>query len=253
MPGEPTRDVRIVYQRGIDAIVVGGRKIILRRFSVDGIVWGRETVWIDEGDRFAAIVSRIHILPLEGDSRRSEGRAAALQAVGDRGPHRRSGEQLKADSVLSPIRRVRAHRRATDRRHRPSANRRCGRGRSRWAHRRRRPAVIDRQFHAACGSSTSGARRSRLGLWDMHAHAAQIEWLPAYLAAGVTTIRDMGGETPFLDRDQRHTRDLLKPQFLLAGLVDGDATGGFGAIVAATPEQGRDARRSTTRGSASSR
>ena len=36
------------------------------------------------------------------------------------------------------------------------------------------------------------------GLWDMHAHAAQIEWLPAYLAAGVTTIRDMGGETPFL-------------------------------------------------------
>ena len=34
------------------------------------------------------------------------------------------------------------------------------------------------------------------GLWDMHAHAAQIEWLPAYLAAGVTTFRDMGDLNP---------------------------------------------------------
>ena len=32
------------------------------------------------------------------------------------------------------------------------------------------------------------------GLWDMHGHASQIEWAPAYLAAGVTTVRDMGAE-----------------------------------------------------------
>src|SRR4029077_2186554 len=36
------------------------------------------------------------------------------------------------------------------------------------------------------------------GLWDMHAHAANIEWLDAYMGAGVTTIRDMGGEQPYL-------------------------------------------------------
>ena len=36
------------------------------------------------------------------------------------------------------------------------------------------------------------------GLWDMHAHAGQTDWAPVYLASGVTTIRDMGGEEAFL-------------------------------------------------------
>ena len=79
------------------------------------------------------------------------------------------------------------------------------------------------------------------GLWDMHAHVAQIEWLPAYLAAGVTTFRDMGGEQPFLTaiRDAIVSGKGLGPRVLLAGLVDGDAAGAFGAVVAATPDQGR--------------
>ncbi len=65
LPGEPTRAVRI-EQRGTDTVTTMAGKSILRRFSVDGIVWGRETVWIDGAGRFAAIVSRVHILPLEG-------------------------------------------------------------------------------------------------------------------------------------------------------------------------------------------
>ena len=83
MPGEPTRDVRIEH-RGTDAVVAGGRKITLRRFSIDGVVWGRETVWLDEADRFAAIVSRIHILPIEGVREDLKDALPALQAVGDR-------------------------------------------------------------------------------------------------------------------------------------------------------------------------
>jgi imidazolonepropionase-like amidohydrolase len=75
----------------------------------------------------------------------------------------------------------------------------------------------------------------------MHAHAANIEWLPAYLGAGVTTIRDMGGEQPYLTalRDTVASGRGLGPRVLLAGLVDGDAPGAFGATVAGTPEQGR--------------
>ncbi len=65
LPGEPTRDVRI-EQRGTDTVTTAAGKSTLRRFSVDGIIWGRETVWIDGAGRFAAIVSRVHILPLEG-------------------------------------------------------------------------------------------------------------------------------------------------------------------------------------------
>ena len=79
------------------------------------------------------------------------------------------------------------------------------------------------------------------GLWDMHAHASNIEWAPAYLAAGVTTIRDMGGERRYLMaiRDAIRRRPGLGPRVLLAGLVDGDAPDAFGVVVAGTPEQGR--------------
>ena len=36
------------------------------------------------------------------------------------------------------------------------------------------------------------------GLWDMHAHYEQVEWGPIYLAAGVTSVRDVGNEFDFI-------------------------------------------------------
>mgnify|MGYP003342027297 CR=1 FL=1 len=51
------------------------------------------------------------------------------------------------------------------------------------------------------------------GLWDMHAHAAQVEWGPAYLAAGVTTARDMGGEPISLFLKNRTIRCWRIPRF----------------------------------------
>jgi imidazolonepropionase-like amidohydrolase len=51
----------------------------------------------------------------------------------------------------------------------------------------------------------------------------------------------MGGELPYLIgmRDTVASGRGLGPRVLLAGLVDGDAGGAFGAVVAATPGQGR--------------
>ena len=40
----------------------------------------------------------------------------------------------------------------------------------------------------------------------MHAHFAQVECGPAYLAAGVTTARDLGGEFEFITA----VRDAIK-------------------------------------------
>lgn len=79
------------------------------------------------------------------------------------------------------------------------------------------------------------------GLWDMHAHAGQTDWAPVYLASGVTTIRDMGGEEGFLVaiRDAIDSGRGLGPRYLLAGLVDGGPSPhSFGKVVADTPEQG---------------
>jgi imidazolonepropionase-like amidohydrolase len=238
MPGEPTREVRI-EQRGTDAIVAGGRTITLRRFSIDGIVWGRETVWLDEGNRFAAIVSRIHILPIEGVRPDLKDALPSLQksAIADR--MNDLARQLKEIPTVADRTFALAGARLIDGSGRPPIDNAV--------------VVVRGGRVAAAGprASTPVPAGMRVldvsgaviapGLWDMHAHAAQIEWLPAYLAAGVTTIRDMGGETPFLTamRDSIASGKGLGPRVLLAGLVDGDAAGAFGAVVAATPEQGR--------------
>src|SRR5262249_29998228 len=79
------------------------------------------------------------------------------------------------------------------------------------------------------------------GLWDMHAHAGQTDWAPVYLASGVTTIRDMGGEEGFLVaiRDAIDSGKALGPRYLLAGLIDGGPSPhAFGKVVADTPDEG---------------
>jgi imidazolonepropionase-like amidohydrolase len=79
------------------------------------------------------------------------------------------------------------------------------------------------------------------GLWDMHTHVMQMEWAPVYLAAGVTTVRDMGNNLYFVVpfRDAIASNRILGPRTLVAGLVDGGGPNAFGAINATTPEEGR--------------
>jgi imidazolonepropionase-like amidohydrolase len=93
------------------------------------------------------------------------------------------------------------------------------------------------------GVTTIDAKGAALlpGLWEMHAHFAQVEWGPTYLAAGVTTARDCGNEFEFITavRDLIETGSGLGPRLVLAGLVDRSGTGTFGVNYADTPEQGR--------------
>ena len=79
------------------------------------------------------------------------------------------------------------------------------------------------------------------GLWDMHAHLHQLEWIPVYLAAGVTSVRDMGNELPFIVPLRRAVESgkAPGPHIVLAGLIDGDGPNAFGALSASTPDEGR--------------
>jgi imidazolonepropionase-like amidohydrolase len=202
-------------------------------------VWGRETVWIDATDRFAAIVSRIHILPLEAVR---EDLAAALPTLKASSIADRMSDlavMLKRVAPLAQGTFALAGARLIDGSGRPPIDNaviivRDGRIVSAG------PQSPNEMLYGDRVLDVSGATIIP-GLWDMHAHAAQIEWLPAYLAAGVTTIRDMGGEQPYLTamRAAVAAGTGLGPRVLLAGLVDGDAAGAFGAVVAASPEQGR--------------
>ena len=77
------------------------------------------------------------------------------------------------------------------------------------------------------------------GLWDMHAHFEQVEWGPIYLAAGVTTVRDCGNEFEFITavRDAIAQGRGLGPRILAAGIVDGTSTYTLGVEHVDTPEQ----------------
>src|SRR5213080_4033057 len=61
------------------------------------------------------------------------------------------------------------------------------------------------------------------GLWDMHSHLYQVEFGPAYLAAGITTARDVGNDIEFGTalRDAAKHGQGLGPRMLLAGYIDG--------------------------------
>ena len=79
------------------------------------------------------------------------------------------------------------------------------------------------------------------GLWDMHAHFEQVEWGPIYLAAGVTTVRDVGNETGVHRGRARRRGCRERP-----GAADAARRGhrrprprGLGVARAATPDEGR--------------
>jgi len=64
VPGDPTTSV-IVEDLGAARIGFGeGDAVTLRRFSIDGVAWGREILYLDTTSRFAAIVTRANLLPL---------------------------------------------------------------------------------------------------------------------------------------------------------------------------------------------
>jgi imidazolonepropionase-like amidohydrolase len=77
------------------------------------------------------------------------------------------------------------------------------------------------------------------GLWDMHAHFEQAEWGPAYLAAGVTTVRDCGNEFEFINSVKTaidHGKG-VGPHILKAGIIDGKGPRAIGVIQADTKDE----------------
>ena len=238
VPGDVDSRI-VVSERGRDVVMTAGRRVTLRRFSVDGVIWGRETVWIDEAGGFAALVSRVHILPLEAvrddlvdalpilQARAIEDRMEDLEDwMGSLPPRSEGtfaleGARIIVDPDTAPIDDGMV-------------------------------VIRDGRIHSVGPRSELGVpsgtqviraegRTIIAGLWDMHAHTSQIEWGPAYLAAGVTSVRDMGGEAAFLTafRDSVASGRGLGPALELAGLVDGPGDRGFGTVIASTPAEGR--------------
>ncbi len=186
-----------IEKRGRDTIEVAGKRFELDRYSVGGVIWGRETLWLDRDRKLAAAITvdaeynRFEAIREDFEAalptfvaRAAEDGMAVLAQLADRFSPKRPGplaivgatliDGNGAEPVEDSVVIVEGDRIAA-------------------AGPRARIAVpSDAQILEARGLALLP------GLWEMHAHFTQVEWGPIYLAAGVTTARDCANEFEFI-------------------------------------------------------
>ena len=239
VPGRPTNPV-IIEQRGRDTLSVAGQRVVLDRYAVDGVVWGRESVWLDSAGRLAAYTT-------------AGGGGLTLEAV------RQELDAAYPQFVALATRDRLAELERLSRSVHPVASGQIALVGGTLVDGTGADAVHDATLIVASGRVVAAGPSARIrvppgaqridvrgrtivpGLWDMHAHVMQVEWAPMYLATGVTTVRDMGNEIEFELplRDAIRSGRAIGPTLLLAGLVDGPGPDAFGAVTAGTPDEGR--------------
>jgi imidazolonepropionase-like amidohydrolase len=228
-----------IEDSGSDRFQIDGKQVSLERFSIAGLTWGRETLWLDSDKNLAALVS----VDAEYDHFEAI-RPEYESALGEFVRHAASGEMAKLAEISekfrsSPGQELLALEGATlvD-----------GTGAA---------AVPDSVVLVREGKIVAAGPRSKVkipgnarvlnmsgktivpGLWDMHAHFEQVEWGPVYLAAGVTTVRDCGNEFEFITsaRDAVASGKGVGPRLLLAGIIDGSGQRALGVARADTPAE----------------
>jgi imidazolonepropionase-like amidohydrolase len=238
VPGLPVNDV-FIEARGREAIRIGETVVRLDRYAIDGVVWGREAVWLDERGALAAAITRAGGLSFEAVredlepalvgfvQRATRDRLADLEAITRRVTPLKAGTFAMVGATIVD-----------------------GTG---------RPPIADGVVIVRDGRIAEVGARAAItvpgdvpsvavagktivpGLWDMHTHVTQVEWAPVYLGAGVTTVRDMGNEFEFLVplRDAIAAKRAVGPRIVAAGLIDGGGPNAFGVYYAATPEEAK--------------
>lgn len=235
----PNGQVKI-EPRGQDLVKIDGKDQKFDRFTVEGLIWGRETLWFDAGrnliasvttdaefDHFEAIrdgyesglgtfVGRAGADGMAALADISKGisgsRAQKIAIVGGTLVDGTGSPAIPDSVVLVENGRITA-------------------------------AGPGSQVKIPAGFQSIDARGKTVlpGLWDMHAHFEQVEWGPIYLAAGATTVRDVGNEFEFITavRDAVANGRGLGPRLLLAGVVDGTGPLALGVERVDTPEQAK--------------
>jgi imidazolonepropionase-like amidohydrolase len=237
-PGSPLNEV-LVTARGREDVRVGSTTVRLDRYTVDGVVWGRETLWLDEQGGLAAATTRAGGLGFEAVREDLEPalvtfvQRAARDGIGDleqitaQLPIIKSGTYALVGGTIVD---------GTE--HPPLRDGVVVVRDGRIADAGPRGSVI---VPADIPSVSIAGATLVPGLWDMHTHVTQVEWAAVYLAAGVTTVRDMGNEFEFITalRESIESGRVAGPQLLLAGLVDGGGPNAFGVAEATNPGQAK--------------
>lgn len=239
----PSGQVKI-HDRGKDYISDNGKGEALERYTVEGLIWGRETLWFNEHrDLVATVTTDAEFDHFEAVADGYEShlgtfvsRAGAdgMAALAELSEHI-AGSQAGATSAGLAL---------------VGGTLVDGTG---------GPAIPDSAVVIRKGRIVAAGPESQVkipkraqvidtrgktilpGLWDMHAHFEQVEWGPIYLAAGATTVRDCGNEFEFITavRDAIAAGNGLGPRILAAGVVDGSGPLTIGMERVDTPEQAK--------------
>ncbi len=238
IPTLPRGEISIT-KTGQDEVEVNGKKELLDRYVVEGINWGGRTIWLDQSKNLVALVkanTQIRELIKKGyeealptfiagnvmeqmnalskytqDLKQEQAEITAL--VGGDIVDGLSDDTKKGMTLLIENGRIKTIGKSSE-------------------------VVIPSD---ATVIDVSG-KTLMPGLWDMHAHSNQVQWAPAYLAGGITTIRDNGNEIEFATafRDAIAKEGAIGPDILLAGMTDGAGIRGNGIIRATTPQEARE-------------
>ncbi len=225
-----------IRMRGTDTFIVNKQPVVLSRYTINGLVWGNEFLWADKqghliglitndntGDKFEfirepyeSLLSQfIHKTAVYGTrllaAQLGESRTTPMIAI-------TGGTWIDVITGKTEPNSI---------------------------------VIIENGIIRAIGkvgmlkvpaySTIIDARGKTIlpGLWDMHAHFGQAEWGPAYLAAGVTTIRDCTDEFDYINPAEKVISggEGIGPRILKAGLIDGTGPNAFGMVQADTKEE----------------
>ena len=248
LPVLPAGEVFIEH-RGRDTVMVRAKPIVLDRYHLSGSKWGggwgRQTLWLDSKDRLVAAVN----LGTDRETNISairEGYQSSLsfflkRAVEDGIDRLTQFADRLSPKNTTPL--VLLGGTLIDGTGRPSIT---------------DSAVVIRGDRIVAAGPRSeitiptGAKVINVsgkyilpGLWDMHSHWYQVEFGPAYLAAGITTARDVGNDIEYATalRDAAKQGRGLGPRLLLAGYIDGKNDIQSFDVQAGTPAEARAAVR----------
>lgn len=236
----PVGDAEI-KKAGTDTFQVNGKPLLLDRYVIKGIVWGNEMLWLKKNQQLAALITN----DAEGDKLElveasiesilpdllEKGAVYGMQLFRESLP---ATKESKAASWLQHVNVVDVESGSvkTD-----------------------QDLIVHNGIIQAMGASGSIQPKTEAiridltgktlvpGLWDMHAHFEQAEWGPAYLGAGVTTVRDCGNEFVYINAIQKSIdqKEGLGPTIIKAGIIDGPGPKGLGIIRASNEAEAKAA------------
>jgi imidazolonepropionase-like amidohydrolase len=225
-----------VKKDGIDNLSFEGKSITFNRYTIGGLIWGDELAWTDNAGKLMCILT----IDAEGD--KTEMMREQYETLLPELIKRAAGYGMASFSKATPTTKA------------PTSTIAIAGGNIidvvNGTTIPNGVIVLENGKISSIGKAGSAIPKGAQvidatgktimpGLWDMHAHFEQTEWGPAYLAAGVTTVRDCGNELGFIDAIQQaiDSGKGIGPKILMAGIIDGKGKYSLGIIQADTREE----------------